>query len=583
MEQLIQQGQQATLNKDFDTLQLTALQIMRLEPFHLQAVLFMADVLVFKRKIQDALNLLFNAYRRNQEIDLIFRIAQCQFLLKNHKESAVAYRSYLQKRPKDMNAWLSYIDSLIATKQIQPAAEACNEAIKMNPETPLGYLKMGQLFRSVNFIDRAIEVLQYGVNNHPRDIELIANLGEAQKAKGHVASAEENLTKALAFDPDHQGSLYSLGQLHMESGHFLDAIGCFEKILDRNPGQIDTYQQLVTCRKDEKLNKPLIDQMENLLQKSNLADKDQGTLRFALGKVYDDAGLYQRASDHYRIANSIRTRFKSFDPLEFTTQSSKVIEVFSHDVIEQNAQSRIRGDNLIFVIGLPRSGSSLLDQILSSHSRVSSLGENSHISRLTIFASRESPGKEPFPQCLESLDPALFPQMAQQYLTMTGIGNDSTGFYLDKTLINYQHAGFIKLLFPKAQIVHIKRHKGSTCTSMYFSDFTAGHHYSFSGEGLICLVDNFERLMQHWKSVFGDQIIEVEYENIVHCFKKTVSSLCRDLGIDYEPGMEGFYENESRVNTASCWQVRQKIFGESVNRSENYHPYFGFLSNLSDH
>ena len=316
-----------------------------------------------------------------------------------------------------------------------------------------------------------------------------------------------------------------------------------------------------------------VEQMKHVLAGTNLPPERNVFLYYALGKELEDLGQWQEAFRYYRMAGDAVTSVAAYDVAADVALIDKVIEVCNADWLKTGAGAPAvaAGDKTpIFVVGLPRTGSTLTERILASHSRVESLGE-------TLFMQmvlRSVSGVE----TVEKMTPAIIEEAARKDISLVASGYlDAVQYrlgdkpmFIDKLPINFLYLGFIAKAYPDARIVHLRRHPMDACFAMYKQVFTWAYKFSYTLEGLGRYYLAYERLRNHWRGVLGERFIEVEYESLVADQEGQTRALLDKLGLDFERACLDFHRNESASTTASSVQVREKIHTRSVERWKHF-------------
>jgi len=319
----------------------------------------------------------------------------------------------------------------------------------------------------------------------------------------------------------------------------------------------------------------LIDKLKKLSSVDAMAN-------YALGKIYNDIEDYDASFEYYKKANESRNNKIEYSAKENTETTGRTIEIFSKDLIDKLQAGGNLTERPIFILGTPRSGTTLAEQIISSHPDVFGAGELRYISR-QINSLKSHAGKTlPFPEFINHLTTADIKTMASEYIENTNAlcGDRCVTRITDKMPGNFKYTGYIACLFPNAKIIHCKRNPLDACLSMYFQAFNAGHRYSFDLENLGHWYKDYLCLMEHWHKLLGDRIYNLNYEDLVNNTEETAKKLLAYCGLEWNDQCLQFYATRREVKTASQWQVRQPIYGESVHRWRNYEEYLAPLMKL---
>jgi tetratricopeptide (TPR) repeat protein len=305
-----------------------------------------------------------------------------------------------------------------------------------------------------------------------------------------------------------------------------------------------------------------------------LASKRQAAL-FALGKLCDKLGRYEEAFRRYQQANELRPRV--FDFGQFVSFSERVLAVFEASFLEAAPHATHGSELPVFVVGMPRSGTSLVEQILASHPAVFGAGELPAIERLTESLPRLCGTAEEYPECLRAADSATLDAASGKYLAQLRALAPEAKRIVDKMPGNFLQIGLIELLLPRARVIHIRRHAFDNCLSCYFQNFNQGHEYSYDLAMLGRVYRQYERIMDHWRNVTRVPFLEIRYEDLVTGQEDETRRLVEFCGLDWDPRCLRFHETRRVVRTASYDQVRRPIYRHSLGRHRNYDAWLGPL------
>jgi hypothetical protein len=305
--------------------------------------------------------------------------------------------------------------------------------------------------------------------------------------------------------------------------------------------------------------------MEEMLKRSGRSDFDQAMLHFALGKAYDDLGEAEPAIRHFDHANALERRKVNFDRVALSEAIDRTIETFTPELMARGAPSPIHDERPALILGMPRSGTTLVEQIVSSHSSVAAGGE---LNFWTDQAAKTA-----------SFDFAS--RLGADYLTLLGrIGPDSARV-TDKNPFNFLHLGLIHLALPGARFIHCRRDPIDTCLSIYFTRFATPQAYAYDRSDLVFYYRHYERLMAHWRTLLpADRLLEIDYESLIADRESLTRRMIAFCGLPWDDKCLEPESNPRRVMTASVWQARQPVYPTSVERWRRYEPWLGELQQL---
>jgi len=433
----------------------------------------------------------------------------------------------------------------------------------------------------------------------------LEKLNEAMKLQieGNLQSAESIYRDILEEEPDNPNGNHLLGLIHSERDDYDEAVRLIEKAISinqdaapfhhniagiyRRMGRLDeaesefrraielkadygeAYQglaEMVTFNDGD----PLLGQIRAQLANSSMDAGLRSYFHFAAGKIYDDIGVYDEAFKHYTAGN--RDANKTFDSVGFRQRVKDTIYVFSQVFVQHNVGSGDKSEQPVFIVGMPRSGTTLVEQILASHSKVYGAGELNDMKFIARSASEMSSVKQDFPNCLPGIAKPGYAKLASEYLerisdVMKGRSYDRV---IDKHPLNFQFVGLILQMFPNARIINTTRNPLDTCLSCFFQNFTKGQHYTFNIVKLAHFYNDYKRLMEHWEMAYPGKILNLEYEKILSSQESETMRLLKYCGLEFEDACLTFHETDRAVKTASFLQVRKPIYRSSLHRWKNY-------------
>ena len=457
----------------------------------------------------------------------------------------------------------------------QEAIAAFSDAIDINPEFVAAYSNMCLALAQEEKYEEAIEYGEKGVSINPSHVPLYSALTYALRSLGRLDEAIEYTRKALSLQNNDVQSLSNFGALMYESGKKDKAEEVFSKVLKLKPDDVAVHRMLSLLR-DYKPGDEHITQMEELLPSIPVPEKSN--LHFALGRAYEKLKKFDKSFEHYEIANDLhRKKFKYYSDhdADFLEQ---IRQVFTRDFIEKN---KLAGQTNvpIFIVGMPRSATSLAEQILASHPDVYGAGELKHLKHIQ-FKEMEIDWRN-YAQCVEKLKPGDFKKMADLYLKkLEGVWKGHR-YVTDKMPQNFHHLGLIKLLFPKAKIIHCMRDPRDTCFSIFKTYFAAKLGFAFSQKEIVAYYKLYKEMMAYWHSVLPGEIYDLQYETLIENPEETIRGLLEYCDLEWHEECMAFHKTNRSVRTASALQVRKPLYKSSVGYWKNYEPYIKEIAQLA--
>jgi tetratricopeptide (TPR) repeat protein len=396
---------------------------------------------------------------------------------------------------------------------------------------------------------------------------------------GEYEQSIEIYEALLAADPRQPKIWMSYGHALKTNGREADSIAAYEKSIALLPSLGEAYWSLANL-KTVRFTPAQIDSMRLQLARSDLPAEDRFHLHFAMGKALEDAAEYAESFEHYAQGNRLRRGGIDYSPDELTTQVRRNKSLFTAGFFAQRGGYGDAAPDPIFILGLPRAGSTLLEQILASHSQVEGTMELPDIQAiaksLTVAGGRLGAAK--YPQALTSLSAQECRALGEQYLERTRIQRKTAApFFIDKMPNNFAHIALIHLALPNARIIDARRHPLGCCFSGFKQHFARGQNFSYSQDDIGRYYRDYVELMAHFDTVLPGRIHRVIYESLIENTEAEVRRLLAYCGLPFEAQCLRFYENDRAVRTASSQQVRQPIFRDGVDHWRHYEPWLGPL------
>ncbi len=494
-------------------------------------------------------------------------------------------------------------------------ARACYaEALRLNPDLAVTYNNMGQALQEDNNLQEAVSWYQKALELDSASARIHCNLASALEEQEDYAKAIAQYQTALELDathaeahnglgfavheqggfqealtcyreavrlrPDFAAAHTNMGTVLQEMGDFEAALGCFREAIRLRPRHAGAYGQLATMLLD-RLPDADFEAMQQLLAEPDLAAGKRCALHFGLAHVLDAKGVYVQAAEHMQRANELcltegQKRGKGYDPTAHRQFVDRIIATFTPDCFERVKGFGLETERPVFIVGLPRSGTTLVEQILASHSQVFGAGELRHVQEAfqalpSVMGVQDTPFR-----CVERLDRETAPRMAQAHLDKLLALNDKAPRITDKMPDNYLYLGFISALFPKAKVIHCRRNLRDVAVSWWITSF---RHLTWASdiEHIASRFQEYERLTAHWKTVLPGAWLQVDYEETVADLESVARRLVAWCGLDWEAGCLAFHQTRRPIRTASVVQVRQPIYKQSAGRWKNYEKQLAAL------
>ena len=411
--------------------------------------------------------------------------------------------------------------------------------------------------------DAAFTSIELALETRPDDVASMNSKGDIFEAMGNPTEAINMFESAIALGgPAINISKVRLAFAHVQEGRISQGLELFKEVLEQTSNNVGAWRGLVDIVKFQ-TGDAEIQQMESLLEpNAGLTIRDRMSHHFSLGKVYLDTGDSVKAFHHLNLANEMKRSTLNFDAQKYAETVNQTIGSFTAEFIAKN-KSKLDSPLShapIFVLGMPRSGTTLLEQILSSHPMVRGAGELRYIAQI-------SDDVEGYPVIPSTFNSTQAQELGQVYLDKISPKLDGRERLVDKMPGNFMHAGLIRTILPNAKIIHSRRNAVDTCLSLYSKHFGGSHHYCYNMTDLGNYYQSYMTLMAHWRAVLpASHFLEVDYEDVVDDIETQAHRILDYLGLPWDPVCLDFYKTERTVKTASVNQVRKPIYSSSSGR-----------------
>ncbi|MEE8253706.1 MAG: sulfotransferase [Hyphomicrobium sp.] len=457
------------------------------------------------------------------------------------------------------------------------AIMAYRAAVRCRPDYINAHFNLAGVLNDQWALEAATECYRTVLRLSPEDAEAWNGLGGAMHKQGHVHEAIEAYQAALRFKADYADAHNHLGLALQAQGNLEAASACYRKAIALEPDHAKAHENLVRSRRYSPADRDEIARLEALVHNPEVSADALTSLHFALGKVYDDCGAFEQAFAHYQAGNRLKRKTVNFKREQEIAEASDIIATFDRDFFKRRTDFGNPSDLPVFIVGMPRSGTTLVEQIIASHPRAFGAGELLHISNIVAALPKRLHTHLPYPKCATMIDRALAQSLAEGYLDhLKGAGGDALRV-TDKVPGNFVHLGLIALMFPNARVIHCRREALDVCLSIYFQRFERGHFYAYDLSDIAVCYRQYERMMRHWREVLPLEIHEVQYEELIADQEAVSRRLIAYCGLPWDDRCLEYYKNKRAVQTASSWQVRQPIYNDSIQRWKKYEKHLDEL------
>jgi tetratricopeptide (TPR) repeat protein len=499
-----------------------------------------------------------------------------KYMESGHFEQAIgALKSAIEAKPDHAAFHQNLGQVLLQGGRLAEAEASFLRAIELDPKSSVGaYVSLANLAIDRGEKDRAAWLLHRAYESDPESVNGKMNLGRSRVQSEDFEAAEKAFREVIEIAPKLIPARLFLARALQQLGQFSEAEAVLKDAIAIEPRSAPLYAALTVGRKIVSEDKLLVDRMRVLAAAGGLSPGDDAALHFALGKALEDLGEYEGAMAEFDLANNQMLKSKppgwKWDPTKYETVYNHLDQVFTRQFFERRRSLGSESDRPVFIVGMIRSGSTLLEQTLSSHPDVGAAGELSFWNevRATLL---DASGRAVMEQNLKSAQDSfldLLQRKAPKSLRVT-----------DKMNTDYLNLAFIHLAFPKAKIIHCTRDPLDTALSIYTTAVTDG--FACKRERIIYVYRQYEKLMKLYQDRFpAGTMLEVRYEDLVQNQEETARNVLGFLGLEWNEACLHPERNKRSVSTPTLWQARQPVYGTSVNRSDHYERWLGALAQL---
>ncbi len=493
------------------------------------------------------------------------------------EEARQLYRQVLRENPNNVDA-LRLLGTIDASHlRFDEAERRFRRAIELAPDFTRAILDLGRILKEQNRYEEAIECFKKVNALEPGNIQSHFQLASTLAPAALTYEAVEAYQHVLELQPDHPGALLGLGHMLKTVGRQDEAITAYRDFIGLKPDQGEGYWSLANL-KTYQLSDDDVRDMESKLATDHLDDQSAVNFLFALAKTYEDKGDFDRAWGYYSKGGTKQRMIEQYDPVQTEVTNDSIISVFDRPFLEKNAGLGHPDPAPIFVVGLPRSGSTLIEQILASHSLVEGTAELPYVGRVVNLLNKNRADGINYPEATRELGEKQFHALGQDYLDLAQLHRiEGKPRFIDKMPNNTPSIGLLHLILPNAKIIDARRYPLDSCFSCYRQLFAKGQAFTYDLTDIGEYFLQYQRMMDHWHDALPGRVLTVQYEDMVTDFENQVRRLLDYCELPWEEACINFYDTERPVRTASSEQVRRPIYSESIHRWRNYQQHLGEL------
>lgn len=460
-------------------------------------------------------------------------------------------------------------------RKIDEAINYYRQALKSDPQRPTTHNRLGHALHTLGRLDEAISHYHTAISQSPDFSTAYKNLAGSLLTAGRLDEATQVIDKALTLEPTQTDALICKASILEHKNDPEAAYDLIFPLLEngiKHPGLAIIFSDI--CNKVGACDKAA-SYLETLLEETALPDSTQEQLLYAAGKLYDKLGSFDKAFSCFENANNLRR--DTYSSAEHTGTIQAFMETFDANFIATAPRAAHGSRRPIFIVGMPRSGTSLTEQILARHTEVAAAGELMEIENQAKIIHANSTNNRIFPRGFSSITSNTIAAAAENYLEYLNKFSNREAYVTDKMPQNFIFLGLINLLFPGARVIHCVRDPRDVCLSIFFQHFSSSHSYATRLEHIADYYLAYQRMMAHWKSVLDIPILDLRYEDLILEQENTTRQILDFLELGWEPRCLAFHESNRHVATSSYDQVRQPLYSKSMGRWRHYRKHIAPL------
>ena len=486
-------------------------------------------------------------------------------------EAIQMLRKVLKSDPDNVDAMRYLAAAYLKEQKNMGDAEALlRRASQIAPSYVEVLMLLGSVLLERNRFPEAAEAFEKVINLHPNSDSAWAGLGQAFARGDQTDKAAKAFARAIELNP-------KVPLVQMSYGHILKTLGDQERALTAyreairlKPSFGEVYWSMANL-KIFKFEDQEVTAMEKQLKGSDLGASPEAHFRFALGKAYEDKKDYDKAWHYYDTANKKQRELVEHDPVEVEARQAEIMEVFSKEFLQEQSGHGFDVPDPIFIVGLPRSGSTLIEQILASHSMVEGTAELPFLGKIAGSIGRYRPDSVLFPEAVKDFRKQDWLAYGKQYIEMSGAHRSTSApYFTDKLPNNFPLVGLMHLILPNAKIINARRHPIDCCLGNYKQLWGKGQHFTYDVFELAEYYKEYHKIMTHWHDVLPGKVLDVHYEETVLDLENQVRKILDYCGLPFEEQCIRYYETQRAIRTASSEQVRQPIYKGALGRWRYY-------------
>lgn len=540
---------------------------------------------------------LIELYRQAQQMDKVQHAANAMAKLKSLPPALLAVtelmhegkllkaeqicRQFLQQNKRHIEGMCLLADIGIELKIYDDAEFLLASALELNPNHIYARSQYLNLLLRLGKYKAAEQQVEKLLIEQPQNISFKVAKANALTGLGEIEQAIQLYQQAIQEDENIAGFHLQLGHALKAKGEINEAVKAYQKAYQLKPNYGDAFWSLANT-KTYRFSDSEIAQMQTQQASQSLAIADKVQLHFATGKAFEDRKQYDQAFQAYQQGNNLQHQHNGFDINKIEQQVDEQIKFCTAELFQQRGQLGLNAPDAIFIVGLPRAGSTLLEQILASHSQVDGTMELHNILGLASRLRGRNPTVKTsqYPKNLAEINSDYFARFGQQFIDETRVYREKAPYFIDKMPNNFLHIGLIRLILPNAKIIDARRSPMACCFSGFKQLFAEGQDFSYNLEDIGRYYQAYLKLMAHWKKVLPDFVLTINHEDVVDDLEQQVRRILDFCGLEFEQSCVDFHKTKRTIKTPSSEQVRQPIYKSATEQWKNFEQHLAPLKKV---
>lgn len=489
-------------------------------------------------------------------------------------------REILEREPENVGALRTLAVVANDDERFIIAEGLFRRIVSLAPGSASALHDLGRFLGEQGRFSEAIEALQQAAAIGTLDGRIHQVLGDMLAIVGRPEEALAAYDECLQFKPDDPAALSGRGHVLRVAGRKDEAIDCYRRAIDARPDGGHGWWNLASLH-GYSFNDGNVAEMQELAGSAGLSPESEIPLRFALGRALEQRGEYSSAWAEYARANELKRSAVRYDPVQTEITHREIVETFTPELARSKRPPTVADRTPIFIVGMPRSGSTLIEQVLASHSEVCGLGELPYLVMISRALRVNHDHRIRYPEAIAELDDDQLTGVGRSYLHYAESHHEiDRSFFTDKMPSNFSHVGLIRMILPHAKIIDVRRDPLAACVANFCYLFAKGKNFTYDLVELAEYYRLYDEMMRHWDAVLPGAVLRVQYEHVVADLDGEVRRMLEFCGLPFEQSCLNFYETKRAINTASAEQVRQPIYDSAVDFWKNYEGFLGEVKEI---